>query len=247
MGLRDFINKIPTGNELKGGFGEWLAKHYSKAFTDSLVLHDILIEGKDGYTSQIDMILIDSRGLFVVEAKMYPDANIYGDGNKSKWYYYNHGQKYEIYSPIIQNQKHITYLKSFLKDFGDVPCFSMILLMCNDFKISNINKTDKIDTLICGGLLAINKGIKYISSDNPSVLDEAKKAEIYDYITSQQIVGKDARLKHKQNVQEYKQELENMKAQKICPYCKLPLVLRKGKYGDFYGCPNYPRCRYTGK
>ena len=30
-----------------------------------------------------------------------------------------------------------------------------------------------------------------------------------------------------------------------CPYCKLPLVLRNGRNGKFYGCQNYPECKYT--
>lgn len=31
----------------------------------------------------------------------------------------------------------------------------------------------------------------------------------------------------------------------ICAYCGAVLVLRHGKNGEFYGCPNYPKCRYT--
>ena len=34
---------------------------------------------------------------------------------------------------------------------------------------------------------------------------------------------------------------------KICPYCKIPLVKRRGSYGEFWGCQNYPKCRYTAK
>lgn len=30
-----------------------------------------------------------------------------------------------------------------------------------------------------------------------------------------------------------------------CPQCGGNLVLRVGKHGAFYGCENYPRCRYT--
>ena len=30
-----------------------------------------------------------------------------------------------------------------------------------------------------------------------------------------------------------------------CPRCGGELVLRNGKYGKFYGCSNYPTCRYT--
>lgn len=31
----------------------------------------------------------------------------------------------------------------------------------------------------------------------------------------------------------------------ICPNCKIPLVLRRGKFGKFLGCRNYPQCRFT--
>lgn len=31
----------------------------------------------------------------------------------------------------------------------------------------------------------------------------------------------------------------------ICDKCGAPMVLKKGKYGDFYGCSNYPNCRFT--
>ena len=29
----------------------------------------------------------------------------------------------------------------------------------------------------------------------------------------------------------------------ICPKCGIPLVIRSGRRGQFYGCPNYPKCR----
>lgn len=31
----------------------------------------------------------------------------------------------------------------------------------------------------------------------------------------------------------------------ICPVCGGMLVRRKGRYGEFWGCAGYPRCRYT--
>lgn len=30
-----------------------------------------------------------------------------------------------------------------------------------------------------------------------------------------------------------------------CPLCGSELVKRHGKYGEFYGCSNFPDCRYT--
>ena len=32
---------------------------------------------------------------------------------------------------------------------------------------------------------------------------------------------------------------------KTCPDCGSVMILRHGKYGDFYGCSNYPACRHT--
>ena len=29
-----------------------------------------------------------------------------------------------------------------------------------------------------------------------------------------------------------------------CPECGNPLVIRKGKYGSFTACSNYPKCKY---
>ena len=32
---------------------------------------------------------------------------------------------------------------------------------------------------------------------------------------------------------------------KTCPHCWAPLKLIYGKYGKFYGCTNYPKCKYV--
>lgn len=244
MGLFDLFKKLPTLHEISGSFGEWMAKVYAKTMPDALVLHDILIDGADGYTSQIDLVLIGNRGVYAVEMKMFDDAKIYGDARNSKWNYYKHGKKYEIYSPLRQNKKHVDYLKEFLKEFGDVPCFSIITMICDDFKISG-NKG--ADTLICNSLPAMERAIYKIAENKPVVFDDIKKKEIFDYIQKNQHIGKDARIKHKENVIAYKETLYEMEKQKICPYCNGELVLRNGKNGEFYGCANFPQCRYTRK
>ena len=84
MGLLDFIKKLPTLNELTGSFGEWLAKMYAKTLPGALVLHDVLINGADGYTSQIDLVLIGNRGIYVVEVKMYACYGMDFIGNRKE-------------------------------------------------------------------------------------------------------------------------------------------------------------------
>ncbi len=38
---------------------------------------------------------------------------------------------------------------------------------------------------------------------------------------------------------------ERKQSLRICPKCGNLLLKRKGKYGDFLGCSDYPECRYT--
>ena len=242
MGLFDFLNKLPTMNEITGTIGEWLAKFYATTLPGVRVLHDVLIDGEDGHTSQIDLLIIGDKGIYVVEVKMFADAKIYGDIRRPMWYSYYHGKRYEMYSPIKQNHKHVCYLKDFLREFGDVPCFSVIAMICEDFKVSGDFPEN---TVLCNSYPAMERGIYRIADGKPIVLDAPKKDAIFDYIQNNQHKGKDSRLEHKENVKEYRTSSADMRTQKMCPYCKTDLILRNGRYGQFYGCPNYPRCKYT--
>lgn len=77
-----------------------VGKYIYKTMPGALVLSDVLIDGADGYTSQIDLLIVGNKGVYVIEVKMFVDAKIYGDTKKSKWNYYKHGKKYEFYSPL---------------------------------------------------------------------------------------------------------------------------------------------------
>lgn len=39
--------------------------------------------------------------------------------------------------------------------------------------------------------------------------------------------------------------IQNEISIEICPSCGGELKKRSGRYGEFYGCSNYPKCRYT--
>jgi DNA topoisomerase-1 len=47
-----------------------------------------------------------------------------------------------------------------------------------------------------------------------------------------------------------KKAFDNMEKKELtktgedCPECGSPLVIRKGKYGEFVSCSNYPKCKY---
>lgn len=40
-------------------------------------------------------------------------------------------------------------------------------------------------------------------------------------------------------------KLDNKVEAEVCPQCGGVLKLRSGKFGQFYGCSNFPQCRFT--
>lgn len=193
------------------------------------------------------MIIIAANGIYVVEVKTFNGAKIYGDGRKREWQYYLCGHRYDFYNPIMQNKKHVEYLKNMLSDFVGVEFYSVVLILCDDCKVSNVNKSDKIDTAVCTSLPAMNRAIKLFSKENKTELCPTDTRKIYDYIKENQEQGKEARKAHKEDVKAYRQKVQTESDNRICPYCKKSLVLRHGQYGDFYGCSGYPKCKYTEK
>ena len=68
-----------------------------------------------------------------------------------------------------------------------------------------------------------------------------KKEEIDKiYQTLIQAKTKLSTRKHVSNIQNTKKDLIN----EICPRCQAKLVLKTGQYGEFYGCSNFPKCKF---
>ncbi|PIS34901.1 MAG: type I DNA topoisomerase [Parcubacteria group bacterium CG08_land_8_20_14_0_20_43_9] len=42
-----------------------------------------------------------------------------------------------------------------------------------------------------------------------------------------------------------KQEIAEEKTDKICPTCGAEMIIKLGRFGKFYACTNFPKCRYT--
>jgi len=49
----------------------------------------------------------------------------------------------------------------------------------------------------------------------------------------------------KQKYQEVSKRVLAEKTERICPKCKAPLLIRLGKFGKFYACSRFPKCKYT--
>lgn len=79
------------------------------------------------YTSEIDLIAIGMRGVYVIEAKNYK-ARIVGSKYSTKWYAYykNYGyDRYSFYSPLLQNKTHLAVINALLG--YDIPLYQLVV------------------------------------------------------------------------------------------------------------------------
>lgn len=71
-------------------------------------------------------------------------------------------------------------------------------------------------------------------------ITEHQKEEIYSKLLVLNLSDKEARTPHVEGIHKKKAEVANQIGANSCPKCGGVLIRRKGKYGDFKGCDNYP-------
>ncbi len=187
------------------------------------VLNNYLIQG-NGFSTQIDHILINSIGVFVIETKNY-SGQVYGDDTRKEWtQVLNYGKvKNSFYSPVQQNAVHV---KQIQKLIPDVPVFSLVVFVQNN--------TQNISSIYT---IPVSKLKWYISYGTP-VLDNNKMYQVYTTLLQNQSFATNE--EHVAHIKEKAAQLSNG----ICPRCGGVLVMRNGSNGMFYGCSNYPKCKF---
>ncbi len=129
---------------------------------ENQILRNVYIPTKDGKTSEIDLLLVSKKGIFVIECKNY-GGNIYGDANRPKWIQYIGHQKNYFYSPLLQNKNHAKYLKDFLAENKiEVPIIPLVSTITRgNWKINNLKSDDYI--------LGYNCHLKDVYNDLPDL------------------------------------------------------------------------------
>lgn len=109
-----------TDKEEKGLQGEYKTIDYIRHVADDdNILHDVNISDAQGHTAQIDVVVLDYTGIYVVEVKNFANnAKVYLTNSKdTKLYYkikYQPSQEEVMYNPVWQNRAHINHLSSYL-------------------------------------------------------------------------------------------------------------------------------------
>ena len=105
------------------------------------IYHDLYIEKSNGNFSQIDLVVITQVGIIVFEVKDY-SGWLFGKGYQDKWtQVLAYGrEKYRFYNPVKQNKGHISVLRKKLKQFENIPFYSVIVFYgnCRFMDISQI-------------------------------------------------------------------------------------------------------------
>ena len=97
---------------IKGNSGEkYVAKELSRLNQkEYIVLNDLLLVDEEGYTTQIDHVVVSIFGIFVVETKNYKGL-IYGSDKQKNWTQNIYGNKSYFYNPIRQNYRHVKVIE----------------------------------------------------------------------------------------------------------------------------------------
>ena len=164
-----------------GRYGEYLIYKRLRKFEESgaKFLFNVYVPKDRGETSEIDVLMICTEGIFVFESKNY-SGWVFGSEDQGYWYQTlptgrKRSHKECFYNPIMQNRSHIKALTAFLGE--QVPVHSVIVFSerctlksvnVKSENISVIKLCDIVQTVadICGG-------------DSENILSENEIADIY--------------------------------------------------------------------
>ena len=227
------INK----HKIKGFIGERLVANTLRKLpvNEYKVFNNISLKTDRG-SSQIDHVVVSKYGIFVMETKRY-SGWIHGNEKSQYWTQSIYKKKKKFRNPIKQNWSHIFALKQSLSFYKDLKYHNIVVFTGNG-KLKNI--TSKTPVVYHRQL------IRTIKANSESVvLDDKHLNSIVVKLSQLAAEDRGIRKKHIGETKKHVSESRKKIKQLICPRCNGSLIVRKGRYGKFYGCSNYPKCRFT--
>lgn len=213
-----------------------------------LIINDLLFRKTNGTTIQIDHIVVSPYGVFVIETKNI-SGYIYGTEKANQWlrrwkgyapggYFKENELSFD--NPIRQNDIHIDALSNRMGKGMQIPYYSIIAFSP---EATLQIKTDKQNVIYWSEIR------DYIRQYDQAIMSAEEANNIFENIIALNIEDPAVRSQHAESAnarKEYhKVQAKNAINNGKCPKCDGKLVKRTGEYGDFYGCSNYPNCKYT--
>lgn len=222
---------------IKGYFGEKSVAFFLSRLDPAKykVINSIMLQ-IGSRTTQIDHVVVSNYGIFVIETKNY-QGWILGSEFDDYWTQVIYKRKEKLHNPIKQNYGHIQALKEVLGEYNDINFVSIIAFTIKaELKVKT--NTDVVYTA------NLTKTIRKYCTET---IVDYNKEQIYSKLISLNIDNKDNRKAHVQAIHSNLADKDSKINNNICPKCGGNLVLRNGKYGQFKGCGNFPKCRFIAR
>ncbi|MDT4761144.1 NERD domain-containing protein [Sphaerochaeta sp. PS] len=198
------------------------------------VFNDVLLRTERG-TRQIDHVVVSTHGIFVIETKDY-SGWIFGSENSEYWMQTFYKRKNQFRNPIKQNWAHVYALKEILSDYKQIAYFP-IVVFTGSAVLQNIQST--VPVIYSRHLMDT------IQVEERPNLSLEQVGHISARLEEAAIQGRGEKIAHVDMLRTQIHERKLKEQSLICPRCNGDLIVRHGRYGEFYGCSNYPKCRYT--
>ncbi len=219
----------------KGYLGELQVRLFARFLLDRTTyprVHNVTLPTPDG-TTQIDHLFVSRYGVFVLETKNMRGW-IYGGENQAQWTQKIFKQSFKFQNPLWQNVKHVKAIEATLQ----IPIDTIHSVVT--FVGGSTFKTQMPNNVTHGGGF-----VSYIKSFRNQVFTEDQVSDLLARIASRRLAPTMAT--HREHVQQLKTR-SNPNADRRCPKCGNPLVIRTVKTGaragqQFWGCSSYPKCR----
>ena len=200
-----------------------------------VVINDVILPTQYG-TSQIDHIVVSIYGIFVIETKYYTGW-IYGGEHSEYWTQNVYGEKHQFYNPILQNEGHVKALRNVLAEFEPLDIIPIVAFSGT----ADIKMDIKDSHVVYWGQL--RRCIRRYTKERHTRKEvKAICNKIYEIKLKP---SRKTRRRHMAGVRSAQIHRERAIRNGRCPRCGGQLILRQGGFGMFYGCSNYPKCKFT--
>jgi len=103
-------------------------------------LFNCYIPKQNGTTSEIDLIMLHTSGIYVFESKNY-SGWIYGAESQRMWTQtFGNGHKEHFYNPLMQNSTHIKWLRHLITDI-DESIYNSVIVFSNRCRLMKLDLT----------------------------------------------------------------------------------------------------------
>lgn len=150
-------------NQYRGTYLErrLVLKLLKNGIPEVTIFHDLYVPIYRGRYAQIDLLVVTSVGIIVIEVKDF-GGWIFGNGKQQNWtQVLSYGEeKHRFYNPILQNENHIKAIRNLTYQFGQIPYYNIIVFSnrCRLKDVSNIPNNTIVT--YSGNLISVINQIK---------------------------------------------------------------------------------------